>query len=244
MKTLLLSLVMLSFSAVATEKSQPLNVKLIADNVYQHISYQYISPWGLVAASGLVVVEDNQAYVIDTPWTQADSKQLIAWIEAQGFQIKAVVATHFHEDASGGLAVFNQLDIATYASVATNQLLSDKKRTTASEVITQQPFALTENSIEIFYPGAGHSNDNVVVWLAQQKLLFAGCFAKSLGSKSLGNLADASVADWPQSIDKVLTQYPSIQTVVPGHGKIGTVDILHHTKRLAQQKLAADNAGE
>jgi len=72
-----------------------------------------------------------------------------------------------------------------------------------------------------------------VVWLAKHKILFGGCLVKSLQSKSLGNTADASIEIWPTSIQNVLNKYPDIEIVVPGHGKIGNVNLLKHTAKLA-----------
>ena len=72
-----------------------------------------------------------------------------------------------------------------------------------------------------------------MVWLAQHKILFGGCFVKSLHSKNLGNTADASIEVWPASIQNVLNKYPDIETVVPGHGKIGNVNLLKYTAKLA-----------
>ena len=85
----------------------------------------------------------------------------------------------------------------------------------------------------MFYPGAGHTQDNIVVWLPKQKILFGGCFVKSIHSKNLGNMEDASVKDWPKSIQKVINKYPNIKIVVPGHGKVGDVNLLKHTAQLA-----------
>ena len=40
-----------------------LKITKIAENVYQHISYKRVEPWGLVGASGLIVVDDKDAYL-------------------------------------------------------------------------------------------------------------------------------------------------------------------------------------
>jgi len=106
-----------------------LKIKKLSDNVYQHISFKRVEPWGLVEASGLVVINGNEAYMIDTPWTTQGTKELIEWIEAKGLTLKKTVVTHFHEDASGDLPLLNDLKIKTYATSLTNKLLkSNKKR--------------------------------------------------------------------------------------------------------------------
>ena len=40
-------------------------------------------------------------------------------------------------------------------------------------------------SIEAFYPGPGHSPDNIVVWIPEARVLFGGCLVKSAGAKGL-----------------------------------------------------------
>ena len=62
---------------------------------------------------------------------------------------------------------------------------------------------------------------------------FGGCFVKSLESKNLGNIEDASVNSWPQALAQVSQQYQEIKMVVPGHGKVGDTRLLKHTAKLA-----------
>jgi metallo-beta-lactamase class B len=89
--------------------------------------------------------------------------------------------------------------------------------------------------IEAFYPGEGHSKDNITVWLPQYKLLFGGCLIKSLDAKDLGNLSDANVEQWDDSVKKVIEKYQHVETVVPGHGNWGDKNLLFHTIDLIKQ---------
>jgi glyoxylase-like metal-dependent hydrolase (beta-lactamase superfamily II) len=106
-------------------------------------------------------------------------------------------------------------------------------REQASNELSTETVKLANGLIEVFYPGPGHTQDNIVIWLAKTQTLFGGCFVKSLGSKTLGNTDDASIEDWPQSIKKVQDKYPYIKTIVPGHGKVGGKRLLNHTEQLA-----------
>ena len=83
------------------------------------------------------------------------------------------------------------------------------------------------------YFGAGHTTDNVVVWLPSQGILFGGCLIKSLDSQSLGNTADGDLKAYPTTLQKVLAAYNHAKIVVPGHGDWGGTDLIEHTLKLA-----------
>jgi len=231
-------LVAFGIDTFGIDKEHQLKFSKLAENVYQHTSHKIIEPWGMVEASGLVIVDGSNAHIIDTPWTIAETKKLTEWIKSKGLILKTAVVTHFHEDASGGLSFLNGLQIKTYANQLTNKLLKQKQREQASHNVSGNTLELVKGSIEIYYPGAGHTQDNMVVWLPKAKMLFGGCFVKSLNNKRLGNIEDASIIDWPKSMQRLIDKYPGVEIVVPGHGKIGNGSLLTHTLHLT---LAAGN---
>lgn len=215
------------------DKSQKIDITRLSNNVYQHTSYMNIKPWGSVGASGLIVVDNNDAYIIDTPWTDEGTQQVIEWIKLKNLNLKGALVTHFHQDASGGIEQLNNANIKTYATTLTNTLLKAHNRATSHHEITSNELSLVNDVIEVFYPGPGHSEDNIVVWLSKEKILFGGCFVKNIHSKGLGNIEDASIMEWPTSLQRVIDKYPQVNVVVPGHGAIGDIDLLKHTQALA-----------
>jgi menaquinone-dependent protoporphyrinogen IX oxidase len=108
--------------------------------------------------------------------------------------------------------------------------------------VPQQGFkdslSLKLNDIEVYcyYLGAGHSTDNIVAWIPSEQILFGGCMVKDLNSKELGNLSDAKTEEWPETIQKVIAKFPDVKTIIPGHGRIGGVELLNHTKELLIKK--------
>jgi glyoxylase-like metal-dependent hydrolase (beta-lactamase superfamily II) len=226
--------------AFANKEVSELEVTKLADDVYQHTSYKEVGSYGMVGASGLIVIDGVNAHIIDTPWTIKDTKKLVAWIESKDLTLKSAVVTHFHKDASGGLSYLNSLKIKTYATSLTNNLLSRDLREKSNNEISDNTFELVKNNLEVFYPGAGHSKDNVVVWLPKANILFGGCFVKNMNSNGLGYTGDASIKDWPKSIERVINKYPNINVVVPGHGKVGGINLLNHTKQLALGEKASN----
>ena len=90
---------------------------------------------------------------------------------------------------------------------------------------------------ELFFPGAGHTRDNIVVWLPRQRTLFGGCFLKSVTSRGLGNLQDADVGAWGPSLRRVQARYARASRIVPGHGSIAG-DALAWTLGLTERRPA------
>jgi metallo-beta-lactamase class B len=233
MRFILCLLLMISSLTYAAQGPSKLKIVQLSDTVYQHTSLSDVDTYGLMAGNGLVVIEGKQAYLIDTPWTEADTNTLIQWVTAKGLTIGGVIITHFHQDSSGGLAVFNKLKIKTYATTLTNQLLKAQGRELASNEITSDSFDLVPGVVQAYYPGPGHTKDNLVVWLAKSNLLFGGCLVQSFNNRKLSSNEDSSIKDWPKSLQNVMVKYPNIDMVIPGHGQIGDVSLLELTQQLA-----------
>ena len=223
------------------EDSLPeLQIEKIADSVYLHTSFQQVEGYGLVDANGLVVLDGQDAYIIDTPWSQQDTAALVAWLQKRNYRVAASVSTHFHDDRTAGIEYLNSISVPTYASEQTNALLKKNGKARATETFGDAPLWLVENKIEVFYPGAGHTVDNLVVWLPEKKILNGGCFVRAGESSTLGNTSDAVVADWAASAEKVKRRYPDAKVVIPGHGAMGDGSLLEHTRKLAVAAMAKD----
>jgi metallo-beta-lactamase class B len=76
--------------------------------------------------------------------------------------------------------------------------------------------------------GEGHTKDNFVAYVPSDKVLFGGCMIKALDASN-GYLGDANIAAWSAAIQKVKSTFPEIVIVIPGHGKVGGVDLLDYT---------------
>jgi metallo-beta-lactamase class B len=183
-----------------------------------------------VACNGLVFIDQQEAIIIDTPTDQASSIELIKWIETvHNSEIKAVVVTHFHEDCLGGLIEFHRKQIPSFS----NNLTIDLAKST-NKTIPQNGFAQTQNivigkkTIISDYLGEGHTKDNIICYIPNEKILFGGCLIKALGAGK-GNLDDANTNEWSNTVEKVKSKYGNSKTVVPGHGQAGKVDLLEYT---------------
>ncbi|WP_312452842.1 PST family subclass B1 metallo-beta-lactamase [Stutzerimonas nitrititolerans] len=242
MKSLFAALFIVMFCGLARagDSLPELRIEKIAEGVYLHTSFQQVEGYGLVDANGLVVLDGQGAYIIDTPWSEHDTAALVAWLQERNYQVKASVSTHFHDDRTAGIAYLNSISVPTYASARTNALLKQNGKALATETFDDAPLWLLEGKVEVFYPGAGHSVDNLVVWLPEQKLLNGGCFVRAATAGTLGNTADAVVSEWAASAERLQRRYPDAQLVIPGHGVPGDVSLLEHTRKLALAATAKD----
>ncbi len=223
--------------ATADEKLPALKIQKLNDTVYIHTSFERFDGFGVVASNGLVFLNNKKAYIIDTPTSSEDTKRLVDWFQVRGYTIKGSISTHFHDDSAAGIAWLNSNAIPTYANKLTNDLLDESGKAQATNSIEETSYWLINDQIEVFYPGAGHTIDNVVVWLPQQSILFGGCFVKS---NSLGNLSDSDVEVWPESARNLISRYGNATLVVPGHGEVGDVSLLESTLKLTQEHLSSN----
>lgn len=103
----------------------------------------------------------------------------------------------------------------------------------ASHVFTRDTtFNIGSVVFSAFYPGEGHSKDNIVVWFTKARILYGGCFVKSTEAKDLGNLNDANPSAWPASIKKVKANFPSPLFIIPGHQGWASLESLDYTTEL------------
>jgi glyoxylase-like metal-dependent hydrolase (beta-lactamase superfamily II) len=223
-----------SASKTKAKKTVPaMEISTLTDGVFLHKSYYQTDDFGLVSSNGLLVVDGKQATIVDTPWSESDTALLLQWAKKRGLNVVASISTHSHDDRTVGIRLLNEKGIATYASVETNQILAEQNKATATHTFPQSEFTLGNNFIEVFYPGGGHTKDNVVVWLPGSQLLLGGCFVRADKDTSLGYVGEAMIKEWPHSAEKLIAKYPNAKIVVPGHGKVGGAELLLHTKKLA-----------
>ena len=222
-------LVLLTNCVLASDATPGFKIESLAERVYLHTSYKNIKGYGVLDSNGLIVLDGKDAYLIDTPWSETDTEKLLSWIDENNFSLKASVSTHWHDDRTAGIALLNKKQIPTYASMLTNQSLQTRGKPKAMHTFDATHYSLLPNKIEIFYPGPGHSEDNIVVWLPHQKILFGGCLLRALAWTSPGNLSDANLDEWAHTVNKIKERYKDIDLVVPGHGNVTNAQILDHT---------------
>lgn len=238
-------LILFLFSACnSTKKADPhiiytsnnLVVKQISANVYEHTSFLETKSFGKVPCNGMIVTDNNEAIVFDTTIDDRTSRKLLEIISKKlNCKVKAIVATHFHEDCVGGLNAFHKLSIPSYAQKLTLELTKKTGAAVPQNAFDiEQEFQIGNDKVYARYFGEGHTKDNIIGYFPAERVLFGGCLIKEIGAGK-GNLEDANVKDWPETVRKLKTAYPDISIIIPGHGKVGDKELLEYTIRLFEE---------
>lgn len=203
----------------------------IDDRVWVHTSY---APWegSVVGSNGLVVATDTGLVLIDSPWTPEQTAALDRLArDAFGAEITAAIVTHAHPDRMGGAPYLREAGIPITSLETVAERAAETGYVVPDDVRGGDLAELTVGgtTFTIDHPGAGHTIDNLVVWIADHRVLFGGCLVKEERAVTLGNTAQADVVAWPRSLTLVAERYPDADVLVPGHGAWGGLGLIDHT---------------
>jgi metallo-beta-lactamase class B len=200
-----------------------------------HTSYEMINGYR-TDSNGMIVECTGGMVLVDTCWNDRQTQILLQKIK-QSFATEVVLAiiTHAHVDRIGGIRTLlsSRIKVVSTQMTAEAAVAAGYPAPSAELGTEATTLRIGDTEIEAYYPGEGHTKDNIVVWVPHDRALFGGCLIKALQSPNLGNIADANVVQWGPSVRKVRLRYPQAVVVIPGHGAIGGPDLLQHTIDLA-----------
>ncbi len=225
-----------SFIKSGSDDTNYVELSKINDEIWVHTTYESYNG-NRTPSNGLVVVSTKGIVLIDTPWNNAQTKELISITKSVfSKDIVVTIITHAHDDRIGGIdtLIENHVDVRSTRLTAkeAEKIGYEKPQPTLD---SEPNFSVGNIDMETFYPGEGHTIDNITVWFPQYKVLFGGCVIKSIDSKDKGNISDANIKQWPDTINKVLEKYSKAEIVVPGHGNWGSLDLARHTLELVSK---------
>jgi metallo-beta-lactamase class B len=208
----------------------------IQDSIYIHVSWHQSDDYGRFPSNGLIIIKNGQALMIDTPMDNAKTEMLTKYLkDSLSADLAKLIVCHYHDDNLGGLEYIQGIGVESIANSMTVEKCKELGLPIPSTHFTDTlTFDFYGESIECCFFGAGHSFDNITVWMPNKKILFGGCLVKSANSRGLGNLNDAVLADWDTTVKKIMQTYADIEIVVPGHGNLGDIQLLAHTIRLVE----------
>ncbi len=235
---LLAMLVLPIYSQEKIDLGRDVKVVALARGIWRHVTWKTFELKWKVPANGLIVVDGEHAVMIDTPWSPEQTDVLLDWVQnSLKVKVETAIVGHSHVDCLGGLSAIHRrggtsisLDQACQLALAGG--VEAPKETFAGT----RKLMVGERELELFYPGPGHTVDNIVTWIADEKVLFGGCFVKSADAGSLGYTAESDLAAWPASLARLRSRYPGARVIVPGHGAPGGWELVENTLKLLKDK--------
>ena len=185
-----------------------------ADFVYPHYP-----------ANGLLIEAGDHAVMVDTAWNDTQARAIATW---SALPVRAALATHSHTDRTGGARALIAMGIPVYATEETIALAESQHEAVPDHVL--QADSLPE--LQWLAPGPAHAPDNIVVWHEPTRTLYGGCMIKEASAEALGNVADADLVHWPVALESIASWAAHPSRVVPGHGEVGGIELLAHTRAL------------
>jgi len=235
--TLLLLLPALIVSHASGSLSHPFPVRRLAPGVY-------VVPGDIGRGSegrpnaGFIVTGDG-VIVVDALASPAQGRQLLETIRSVTSEpVRWLVLTHHHPDHHFGAIVFRRLgakivahpDRRTLAGEGgEGSLLADWVRVVGLDAMRGFEFAdepdrpvstsdtihLGRRSVVVSHPAAAHTAGDLIVWLPEQRILFAGDI---LVEDGVTMIVDGSSGALLQALAAIEGLGPRI--VIPGHGSI------------------------
>lgn len=210
-----------------------LRIHSITDQIFVHETYLQTESFGKVACNGMIYMSKGEAVIFDTPADTVATRELIDVVaERLGASVKVVVPTHFHGDCLGGLGLVHELGIASLANQLTIKL-AEKAGESVPLIGFDQELTLPvgHEEVQLKFFGEGHTRDNIIAYIPSANIMFGGCLIKKVGA-SRGYTGDANLTEWSNTVEKIKSEFPNLQVVVPGHGAWGGQELLDYTIKL------------
>jgi cyclase len=227
-----------AFGAVATDIRSEL--KQLAPNVYAFLQREAAGQSNLSVSNFGIVVGPRSMLAIDAGGGPQHARNFIAAARPLGKPFDRVVITHEHPDHIVGLTqVPADIEIvaqeetrtqmvrmgqpATPAYWATNPAwgrAGDVNRVLLPTVTFRDRMSVFYGEIQVdfVWPGRAHTSGDALVRLPKERILFMG----DIGFFGVTPLNGSGfIADWIKVCDSLL-QDPAVETIVPGHGPVGS----------------------
>lgn len=190
-----------------------------------------------IPAHGMYLITNDGAVLFDTPWDTTQFQPLLDSIQIKHQQkVNVCIATHWHSDRTEGLQYYREKGIKTYTTTLTDEWSKKNQKKRAEFLMTKDTvFKVGEYSFEVYYPGEGHTADNIIIWFNKEKILYGGCLIKGATAEDLGYLGDANVQEYETTLKRVKKKCRAPQHIIVSHHDWKNIHSLQHSIQLAKQ---------
>jgi len=206
----------------------PPRVEEVSEGVYAYI--QPDGSWGL-NNTGFIVGGDG-VMAVDTCFTERRARAFRDAIRSvTGLPVRVLVNTHHHGDHTHGNFVFRPEAMIIGHELCRKEIIETDLGTKAlfpgvdwGEIEIAPPSVTFQNwmalhvdelRVELIYVGPAHTTNDVLVWLPERRVLFAGDILFNGGTPFA---LMGSVAGWLEALDRLRSL--RAERIVPGHGMV------------------------
>ena len=149
-----------------------LRISLLTGDFYIYTTYNMYEG-SRIPANGMYVITSEGVVMFDTPWDTTQFQPLLDSIQVRHNKTVALCfATHWHSDKTAGLEYYRQRGIKTYTTVLTDELSKKNGKKRAEFLMTTDTVLHAgQYSFETYFPGQGHTEDNIIIWFEKEKIL-------------------------------------------------------------------------
>jgi metallo-beta-lactamase class B len=187
------------------------------ENIFSENSVFYVGP--------------TTVTLIGTGWSPEIAALIDAKIKVVTHKpVSEVVDTDFNPERAGGNAYWQRIGAQVISTTLTDSLLRQKWATQAIETRAHFPdypdvplslptktysgdFTLQNGEIQEFYIGPSHTVDDIFVYFPTEHVLYAGNILK----EQVGNLAQADLPSYVQTLHKLKNLHLNIKYIIAGH---------------------------
>jgi len=219
----------------------PVALAEIADGVWVHTTNYKLPGQAPISSNGLIVADGDDLILVDTAWGELTTLSLLETIkEKTGKSVTKLIITHHHMDRLAGVDVAERENIQVFTHPNTPRLaaaLGYPVPNTSVSALKAPKSRTKVGSVEVAFPGHGHSEDNLVVYVPAANILYGGGAVRPAGSTNLGRLKDADLKTWGPALAWVKATYPETKIVVPANGQGSNLTLIDATLKLIATRV-------
>ena len=217
-------------------QSAKINFYPLTTNFYVYTTYQVMNG-DVIPSNSMYLVTNEGVVLFDTPWDSTQTQPLLDTIMARhNKKVVLSISTHYHADRTEGIEYLASKGIKTYSSKKTQLYCQKENEEQAANVFYDDTtFVVGNYTFSTYYPGEGHTPDNIVIWFPAQQVLYGGCFVKSTKTPDIGYVGNANMATWKQSVKNVEKKFKNPKYIIPGHYSWESTKSLKYTKKLIRK---------
>jgi cyclase len=232
----------------------PPRVEEVSPGIFGYV--QLDGSWGL-NNTGFIVGKDG-VIVIDTCFTEKRSRWFYDAVRKTAGEkaIRTLVNTHHHGDHTHGNYVFLPAATIIGHELCREEVIATGQATKGmfpgvdwGEIVVAPPVVTFEERlnlyvddlrVELIFAGPAHTTNDIVAWIPERRVLFAGDIVFNEGTPFA---MMGSVAGWLDALERL--KRLNIETIVPGHGPVcgpGVLEEVGDYLRMVQEaaKKGAD----